>query len=106
MNAQRRRFAVRLSIPTLSAAQAGLGVPELQEELDQRPHLSNPQVRWEVEPGRVLVEVDVEGVNPEQAAAMMAEELFEVAAAVLPEFDVLRVEVVDVLPLPAGGGMA
>ena len=89
-------FSVRLALvgSPLEAMQAV--VADLQEELQMRPHLGNPRVVWDDRERHVRVEVDSEGLDAQQAADLVAEEILEVVAALLHEFDRVRVDVLHV----------
>jgi len=91
-------FTVRLALIGVFTDQASKVVQDLQEELNMRPHLRNPQVFWETETRRVTVQVETEDLQSESAADQMAEELLEVASAVLSEFEVIRVDILSVYP--------
>ena len=101
MNSRLQWFTIRLSIPHLAADQARALVPDLQEELDLRPHLRAPQVTQQPDSGVIIVEVDTEALNAEQAATGMAEELFEATCAVLEDTASLRVEILEMQPSAA-----
>lgn len=99
MSPELQWFTVRLSIPHLAADQARLLVPDLQEELDLRPHLRNATVTQQQGSGRIIVGVETEATGSRQAGEGMAEEVFEATCAVLADTAGLRVEIVDVQPL-------
>ncbi len=96
MPAELINYAVVLAVPIVPAAAGQTALADLQEELDARPHLYRPLVIWDSEKERLVVTVAVEDSTPEAAAANMAEELWEIAAAVLPDFQTMRVEIVSV----------
>lgn len=100
MSPELRWFTVRLALQGVFEEQASEAVKGLQDELNLRPHLKNPQVSWETETRRVIIQVDTEDLKSESAAEQMAEELLEVASAVLREFDVIHVDVLGVHPSP------
>jgi signal recognition particle subunit SEC65 len=91
-------FTVRLALLGTSEEHVTEAVQDLQVELDMRPHLRNPRVSWEMETHRVIIQVDAEDLDSKLLGDQMAEELFEVASAVLPEIEGVRVEILDVHP--------
>lgn len=98
MSSELQWYRVRLAIPTFSAAQAPTIVVDLQEELELRPHLDQPLVSWTDSPGQIVIEVSDQARSAEQAAAGMAEEIFEATCAVVADTDGLRVELLGVEP--------
>jgi hypothetical protein len=93
-------FTVRLALEGISEEQASGEVQALQDELNSRPHLRNPQVYWEAATHRSIIQVDTEDLRAEPAAEQIAEELLEVASGVLLEAERVRVEILDVRPSP------
>ena len=89
-------YTVVLAVPIVPVAAGQAALVDLQEELDARPHLDRPLVTWDSEMQRLVVTVRVEDSTPEAAAANMAEELWEIAAATLPDFQTMHVEIVSV----------
>ena len=95
-------FTVRLALEGVHEAEAAEEVQALQDELNMRPHLSNPQVSWQPETRRAIIQVDVEDLKPVPAAEQMTEELLEVAAGVLPGYEHLHVDILIVYPSKFG----
>jgi hypothetical protein len=93
------RYQIILSLPTISREQSQQVVSDLQEELEQRPHLAEPRVWWDAELARVLVSVTDSGPDVTSVGRMTQEEIFEAALAVLENYDVFRVDLVTVQPL-------
>jgi hypothetical protein len=93
-------FRVHLAAVGSSGERAAAEVRDMQEELKLRPHLRNPQARWDKETERALVWVDVQDFNADSAGKQMAEELFEIATAVITRYERLRVDILDVQPAP------
>ena len=98
MSAKLSWFTVRLALLGVPGQYADEAVRDLQNELEMRPHLRNPQISWKSETRQAIIQVDNEALSPESAAEGMAEELLEVAVAVLKEFKRIRVEILDVRP--------
>jgi hypothetical protein len=90
------RFAVRLALIGLNEENAEGVRQDLEEELLARSHYENPCAFWDVETRRVIVEVNTEGLNPEQVANQSLEEMFEILPAILAESEGLRFEVLTV----------
>ncbi len=87
-------FGMRLALVGSPPEALRRDVPALQEELSFREHLLNPRVLWDADEARVIVDVMELGRDLQQTADSVAEELFEVAAATLGDFDHFRVEIV------------
>ena len=98
MTIKLNRFTVRLAIAGIYKEHASEAVQNIEGELKMRPHLRNPQVSWESKMQQAIVQVDNEDISPESAAESMAEELLEVAVAVLREFKRIQVNILDVHP--------
>lgn len=88
-------FELHLAIAGVFSENTSEIVKDLQDELGMRPHLRNPKVHWEPEINKVTVQVDIEGLTYNSASKQMAEELFEVACAVLSEIDGMSIEIMD-----------
>jgi hypothetical protein len=86
---------VRLAVMGIAQEEALKAVQDLQDELDARSHLRDPKVFWETETKQVIVQVDAPGLTPASAAGQMAEELFEVACAVLEETDGMQIKILE-----------
>ncbi len=86
-------FSVRLALLGVHSDWAVESMRDLQNDLDMRPHLRHPEVSWETETGRIIVQVEIQDLDADQAAAQMAEELLESASGVLKEFEAIRVSV-------------
>lgn len=89
-------FRVTVSVQTVPAQVARAAVRDMQEELDHRPYLGKATMMWSESAQALLVDLDVEAESSDDAAAAVYDDLFESACAVLPEFETLRVQVVDV----------
>ena len=71
-------FTVRLALAGLSDLpddEINKGMLELKEELVAREHLKNVDVYWDADMQQVIVEVDVNIFEHEQASAWMVEEI-------------------------------
>jgi hypothetical protein len=93
-----RWFTVRLALSGIYEKDALEAVQDLQDELNMRPHLRNSKVFWETGTRRAIIQVDDEDLDSESAADGMAEEVLEVASAVLREFKRIHIEILDVRP--------
>jgi hypothetical protein len=92
------RYLVRLAVSGSPIEAFASIVSDLQQELDARPHLFEPSVRWDVHQSQILVDVYDEDYDPETAGRGMREELLEVIPTVLRDFDEVRVEILGVSP--------
>ena len=79
-------------------------VPDLLDEMQQRPWFGSPRVGWEAHTRRVFVTFDYEAVSGERLAEHCREEVFEAASAVLDDDDWYRVEVVGMEERAGGSG--
>lgn len=100
MSSKSSWFTVRLSLLGISEKEDPNAVQYLQEELNMRPHLRSPQVFWEAETHRAIIQADTEGLEAKSVAKQLAEELFEVACAVLSKVEGMHVNILDVHPSP------
>jgi len=87
-------FIVRLALYGVKKEYDPMAVADLEEELNARPHIRNFRVRWENESQPVQIDVEVEGLN-EKISEQMAEEMFEIASAVLQDIEGMHVLVKD-----------
>jgi hypothetical protein len=86
-------FQVRLAV-IVEPEQAGHdALPDLQEELNQRPHWKHPRTTWDARHGYILVEIMEEQLGVDVAATIYAEEVLEVMSAVVGKFERVRVEI-------------
>ncbi len=95
MTKRLQRFTVQLALKGISEKNSHEVLHDIEEELNARPHLLNPQVLWESKMRRLIIQVGVQDVRPDLAARQMAEELFEVACAVLLDVEGMHVEVLE-----------
>ncbi len=95
-----QQFAIRLAVIIRPGEEARRLLPDLQEELNMRPHLLNPRVLWDPDTQRVIVEIIDTDSDYKRSADGMAEEVWEAVAAVMEEFETMRVEVISALPVP------
>jgi|SRR3972149_1714684 len=100
MSPELRWFTVRLALVGVSPGLAAETVQDIQDELKMRPYLRNPRVFWETGTHKAIVQVDSEDLKSELAAEQMAEELLEVASAILKEFDTVHVDILSAYPSP------
>jgi hypothetical protein len=88
-------FLVSLAVIIDPPEEARRLVPDLQEELDARPHLTNPRVWWDGNTQRTHVEVIDKSDDMAISTSGVAEEIFEAVAAVMLDFETMRVEIVE-----------
>lgn len=91
-------FTVRLAIQGLSENQAANLVGDLQQQLSMSQVVRHTNVCWEKETRQAIVQLDTEGLTADSAADQMAEEVLELASAlVIGEIQKeIRVEILDV----------
>jgi len=93
-----QRFFIELAVVGSPSAVMQAAVPALQEEIDQRDYLRAGQVYWDTDTQRVIVDIEDQGHDSQQVARIMAEELFEITAAVLGDFERFHVDIVAAYP--------
>ena len=91
-------FTVQLALLGILREELPRAIKDLRDEIDARPHLKNPRVSLDAISYQAVVSVDTEGLDPESAGKQMAEELFEIACAVLSEVEGMHVEIRGVQP--------
>ncbi len=96
MSSELTTYSVVLALPVVPVGAGHAALGDLQEEFDARPHLDRPHVSWDAQQQRPVVRVVVKDVTAEAAGANMVEELFEIAAGILPDFHTMRVELLGV----------
>ena len=68
---------------------------DLKEVLDQRKHLNDPKVWWDEEKKLIFIEVGFDVPDRDIAEKQLNEEVFEVASAVIENFETFKVNVVN-----------
>ena len=87
---------MKLALVVAPMAEGRRVTSDLQEELEARPHLGSPRVSWDELAQHVIVEVIDADLDAGRAGEAMAEELIEVASAVIADFDMMHVEILAV----------
>lgn len=90
------RYLVKAAVNGVPEADAAAGAIHLRHELSMRPHLERSQVSWDMHSKAIIVLTETQDLEAAAAADQVAEELFEVACAILPSVDGMRVTVLDV----------
>jgi hypothetical protein len=91
-------FTTRLALLGVHSYLAAEAMRDLQNDLEMRPHLRHPSVSWEAETGRMIVQVEIQDLDADQAAIQITEELLESASGVLREFEAIRASVLEAVP--------
>jgi len=91
-------FALRLAVVGAPSHVIQAVVPDLREELRQRDYLRAPRVAWDPQTQWTIVDVEDQGYDPQRTAEDMAEELFEITASVLGDFESFHIDILDVRP--------
>jgi hypothetical protein len=73
-------------------------LPDLLEELEARAYLDEPRVSWDADARQAIVELQYDAQTARQAGGAVHDEVFESAVAVIPEFERIRVEILEVRP--------
>ena len=104
MNTHLRKFEVHLVLEDIDASVNANALDALGTELSMRGHIESHEATWDDErKERVTVDLRTQGVAADSAGKQAAEELFEVACAVLRKVDGIHVNIarVDLLDDPA-----
>lgn len=91
------KLLVELVIRGINKNTDPMAEQEFDVELSMRPHTLRKKVLWDEGEKILIVQVEVESVDENLAAKQMAEELFEVANAVLQSVQGLNVKVMKIL---------
>jgi len=95
MTTELKNFRVELSIGGIRNDTDPMAEQEFGLELDMRPHILSKKLSWDGINKSLIIQVEIESINESLAANQMAEEMFEVANAVLNSVDGLKVKVVS-----------
>jgi len=94
-DAEAEWFVIQLAVVGSPEHVIAAAIPNVQEELNQRDYLRTRQVAWGPQEQRVIVDVEDRGYDPQRTAEGMAEELFEIAASVLGDFETFHIDIVS-----------
>jgi phenylacetate-coenzyme A ligase PaaK-like adenylate-forming protein len=90
------RYLVELAIGGINVAADPKAEHEFDYELSMRPHVFRKQLYWDEKRGKLVVQVEIDSLNEELAVKQMAEELFEIANAVLKNIKGVNVKELNV----------
>jgi hypothetical protein len=88
------KYLVELAIGGINKDVDPAAEQEFDFELSMRPHIIRRVVSWDKEGVLLVIRVEIESKTEDLAAKQMAEELFEVANAVLLSVNGLNVKVI------------
>lgn len=94
MTTELKKFLVELAIAGISNDTDPMAEQQFGLELDMRPHILRKKLSWDDINKHLIIQVEIESIDESLAANQMAEEMFEVANAVLNSVDCLNVKVV------------
>jgi hypothetical protein len=94
MTIKLEKFLVELAIGGISNDTDPMAEQEFDFELGMRPHILGKKLSWDDRKKNLVVQVVIEDIDESFAAKQMAEEIFEVANAVLKSVDGLNVRVI------------
>lgn len=89
-------FTVELAIRGINESSDPSAQQDFDFELSMRPHIIQKTVIWDRAEHQVTIRLVTEGIDPQTTSKEMAEELFEVASALLNEIEGLHVVVLNV----------
>jgi hypothetical protein len=96
MTINSENYLVEIAIGGINKDTDPMAEKEFSLELDLRPHILNRNLFWDRERETLIVQTEIVSLTKDLAAAEMAEELFEVANAVLLSVQGLKVKVLAV----------
>jgi len=102
MTTNLEKFLVELAIGGINNITDPIAKREFDLELKMRSHILGRKLSWNNDKKSLIVEVVIESINETYAAKQMAEEMFEVANAVLRSVDGLNVRVITSRQLKPG----
>jgi hypothetical protein len=89
-------YAIKLELRVRPPDEGQRAIADLQEELEARLYYKSPLVTWQPDSQTITVKVHREATSESIAGDLMAEELLEVASAVLSNAKSAHVDVVEV----------
>ena len=89
------KFKIELNVCGVNEGQDVDALSDIRSEINMRPHLKLLHISWDKALRKVRVVLETEGLVLETTANQMAEELFEIACAVLNSIDGLHIEVIS-----------
>ena len=95
MTTELKKFLNELAIGGIKYDNDLLAEQEFCLELDMRPHILKKKLSWDDITKSLIIQVEIESLNESSAANQMAEEMFEVANALLNYVEGLNVKVVS-----------
>jgi len=91
------KFGISLRLGGINPAYDSSALQEIDSELSMRPHILKYQNSWaNTENTEIKIYVETEGLEPNATGLDMAEEVFEVANAVLNSVEGIHVDVISV----------
>lgn len=96
---QRRWFKVLCSLRSSEELEDYKIIINIEDLLRSRNHLGNVGATWDSENNQVLVEVEIEELNKQQAINQVTEDIREIAFATIEHLNNLRIEILKVEPL-------
>jgi hypothetical protein len=94
MTTELNKFLVELAIGGISNDADPMAEQEFGREIDMRSHILRKELFWDDINKSLMIQIEVESINENIAANQMAEEMFEIANAVLNSIGGLKVKVV------------
>jgi len=91
-----RWFWIRLALVGSPHDVIQASIHELIQEISYRDYLKIHRVYWEADTQRVILEVEDQGHDSEQTAKNVAEEIFEISAGTLGDYEKFRIDILDV----------
>jgi len=93
MTIKLEKCLVELAIGGINNDTDPMAEGEFDFELGMRPHILGKKLSWDDRKKNLVIQVVIEDIDESFAAKQMAEEIFEVANAVLKSVDGLNVKV-------------
>jgi hypothetical protein len=91
------KFEINLTLGGINSALDANALQELSYELSMRPHILKHQISWaNIEHTETKNYVETGGLEPNPTGRNMAEEILEIASAVLNSIEGIHVNVISV----------
>jgi hypothetical protein len=96
MTKQLANYLVEIAVGGINKDTDSMAEQEFFAELDLRFHILSKELLWDEGGETLIVRTEIESLSEDLAARQMAEELFEVANAILSSVEGLNVKVLSV----------
>jgi hypothetical protein len=94
-------YRIRVAIRGTPAQAFHDGVPNVQEELEQRPYLRNPHAVWDADQQQIVIEFEdqLEAATVQAAEVGVNDDLSDTVTACIGDWDAWDLSILDVSPV-------